>query len=332
MTERDDSSDDNRRDDESDATTSDDDRHDDDESDDDRHDDDARDDDYDDRRRASGSDNRRDEKPWHKNPYVLLGGALLIGLAFALLTWRKPMDTAPASAPEPHASAVPMAAKAGVENVIQGTVLESLQVSRYTYLHLATPNAGEVWAAVPATQVGTGSEVRIRNPQRMEKFTSHTLKRAFEVIYFGVLDGSPGLKSPHGHGAMVGSSTSPHGSPAPSVALPSEPITKASGPNGRTVQQVHAQKKALAGKVVRVRGVVVRATINVMGKTWVHLQDGSGSASDQSNDLTVTMQSQPIVGQVIEVEGKLGTDRDFGSGYSYSVLLEDARLIQEGAE
>ncbi len=317
MTERDDESDDDRRDDES--------------------DDDRLDAKGDDRRRdARGADDRRNETPWHKNPYVLLGGALLIGIAFALLTWRKPMDTAPAPAPEQAASARPMAATTGMANVIQGKVLESLQVSRYTYLRIATQNAGEVWAAVPAAQVATGTEVRINNPQRMEKFTSHTLKRAFEVIYFGVLDGAPGgaqgMQSPHGHGAMAGSSGSPHGSPAPSVALPSEPVTRASGPDGRAIHQVHAQKTTLSGKTVRVRGVVVRATANVMGKTWVHLRDGSGSASDGTNDLTVTMQSQPTVGEVIEVEGKLGVDRDFGSGYSYSVLLEDARLIQEGTK
>ena len=131
---------------------------------------------------------------------------------------------------------------------------------------------------------------------------------------------------------MPGSSGSPHAGPAPSVDLPTEPITKASGPAGRTIEQVHTQKKTLSGKTVRVRGVVVRATANVMGKTWVHLRDGSGSAADKSNDLTVTMQSQPTVGQVVEVEGKLGADRDFGSGYSYSVLLEEARLIQEGTK
>lgn len=291
----------------------------------------------DDARRSDAQDEaRRAEKPWHKNPYVLLGGALLIGIAFALVTWRKPMDQAPAPGPEQLGSADPSGGTARVENLIQGTVQEAIPVSRYTYLRIATENAGEVWAAVPATQVAPGTEVRIRDPQRMEKFTSHTLKRAFEVIYFGVLDGAPGgaqgMRSPHGHGAMVASSANPHGTPVPGVELPKEPITKASGPNGYTVQQLHAQGKALSGKTVRVRGVAVRVTANVMGKTWVHLKDGSGSAGDHTDDLTVTMQSQPTVGQVIEVEGKPSVDRDFGAGYSYDVLLEDARLIPPGAK
>jgi hypothetical protein len=217
-----------------------------------------------------------------------------------------------------------------------GRVLESIQVSRYTYLRIATRDAGEIWAAVPRGQVETGSEVRIRNPQRMEKFTSHSLQRAFAVIYFGVLDGMPsssqGMISPHGLGGMPGSSTNPHGQPTPSATLPSEPIAKASGEHGRTVEQVHAQGKTLSGKRVRARGVVVRVTANVMGKTWVHLQDGSGNAAARTHDLAVTMQSQPTVGQVVEVEGQLGVNRDFGSGYRYSVLLEDARLIPEGAK
>ena len=79
-------------------------------------------------------------------------------------------------------------------------------------------------------------------------------------------------------------------------------------------------------KPVVVRGQIVKYTPNVMGKNWIHLQDGSGNPADRSNDLAVTTSGQAKIGDVLTLKGVVRTDKDFGAGYVYKVLIEDATL------
>ena len=75
-----------------------------------------------------------------------------------------------------------------------------------------------------------------------------------------------------------------------------------------------------------VRGQVVKVNFGIMGKNWVHLQDGSGSAADGSNDILVTTQDRVAVGDVVNARGKVRTDLNLGAGYAYAVLIEDATV------
>jgi hypothetical protein len=63
-----------------------------------------------------------------------------------------------------------------------------------------------------------------------------------------------------------------------------------------------------------------------MGKNWIHLRDGSGSAADSSNDVLVTTDASAKIGDVVTVSGVVHTNKDFGAGYSYKVLIEEATL------
>jgi len=84
----------------------------------------------------------------------------------------------------------------------------------------------------------------------------------------------------------------------------------------------------LKDKTVLIRGKVVKYSPGIMGKNWIHLRDGSGSAADNTNDLLVTTTDPTKVGDVVMVKGVVHTDRDFGSGYAYKVLVEEAKLQQ----
>jgi hypothetical protein len=111
---------------------------------------------------------------------------------------------------------------------------------------------------------------------------------------------------------------------APEVAVVKVP--KASGPDARTVAEVFAQKAQLKNKTVVVRGTVVKVTSNVMGKNWLHLRDGSGSAADATNDLLVTTRQIAKAGDVVTAKGVAHTDVDLGMGYTYKILIEEATL------
>ena len=103
-------------------------------------------------------------------------------------------------------------------------------------------------------------------------------------------------------------------------------VSKASGPNARTVAEIITKRIELKDKTVLVRGKVVKFTPEVLGKNWIHLRDGSGSAADNTHDVLVTTKDQARIGDVVVAKGVVHTDRDFGSGYSYKVLVEEVTL------
>jgi DNA/RNA endonuclease YhcR with UshA esterase domain len=177
---------------------------------------------------------------------------------------------------------------------LKGEVLEARNVDAYTYLRLKTAS-GETWAAVPTATVKKGAQVTIDNTMVMENFESKTLKRKFDRIVFGKL-ADPNAKPA---AAPMGA---PHGAPA-AAAAPVAKVAKATGPDAKTVAEVVAGKASLKDKPVLVRGQVVKMNAGIMGKNWVHLQDGSGSAGAGTNDILVTTQDMAAVGDIVTVKG-----------------------------
>ena len=103
-------------------------------------------------------------------------------------------------------------------------------------------------------------------------------------------------------------------------------IAKADG--GKTVEEVYKEKDALANAKVAVRGKVVKVNPGIMGKNWLHVRDGSGG--EGTNDLTVTTAGAlPDVGEVVVVTGTVVLDQDFGMGYKYPVIVQDAEITIE---
>jgi phosphopantetheine adenylyltransferase len=63
-----------------------------------------------------------------------------------------------------------------------------------------------------------------------------------------------------------------------------------------------------------------------MGKNWIHLQDGSGDPMKNTHDLVVTTSETAAKDAVVVVEGVLSKDKDFGAGYRYQAIIEDAKI------
>ena len=198
---------------------------------------------------------------------------------------------------------------------LTGQVLEAKDVDNYTYLRIKTAK-GETWAAVSRAAIKTGAVVSIENPMVMQNFESKSLKKTFDSIVFGTLAGAGGAPGVgQGHGGLA---------KTPDVAVAK--VAKADGPDARTVAEVNAQRLVLKDKPVAIRGTVVKFTGGVMGKNWIHLRDGSGSAADNSNDVLVTSKENAKVGDVVVARGVVRTDVDLGAGYAYKVLVEDVAL------
>jgi hypothetical protein len=211
-------------------------------------------------------------------------------------------------------------APAPAPGTLKGTVLEVQDVESYSYLRLKTKD-GETWAAVARTPLKKGAQVTIENPTVMTNFESKTLKRTFPSIVFGNLAGAAGMPSADMSKAHGGMATKP-------AEIGDVNVPKATGADARTVAEVVTGGAALKDKPVAIRGKVVKYNPGIMGKNWVHLRDGSGSEKDGSNDLLVTTLDATQVGAVVLVKGTVRTDKDFGAGYAYKVIVEDAKLQQ----
>jgi hypothetical protein len=208
------------------------------------------------------------------------------------------------------------AGTAATAAVLTGEVLEVKDVDSYTYLRLKTKD-GETWAAVSTAAVKVGAKVTINNPMVMQNFESKTLKKTFSSIVFGTLGGT-GKASVDAHASMAKAAPAPDAAPIK--------VAKASGANARTVAEVVTKSGELKDKTVVVSGKVVKYNPAIMGKNWIHLRDGSGDAAKETNDILVTTAAQAKVGDVVTVSGVVRTNKDFGSGYTYKVLIEDATL------
>jgi hypothetical protein len=215
---------------------------------------------------------------------------------------------------------LPVAWAAGPAGVapLQGKVLETMDAGPYTYLRLQTGN-GETWAAVPKAAVQKGQQVTIQGPMTMTQFESRTLNRTFDTIVFGSLAGA---------GAAVSEQEllAAHAGAAKGGEVEVGQVLKATGPQGRTVAEVIGQRAQLAGKTVAVRGKVVKFSPGIMDRNWLHVRDGSGSTASKNDDLLVTTQQTVAVGDLVLVRGTVRTDQDFGAGYTYDVLVENATL------
>ena len=108
-------------------------------------------------------------------------------------------------------------------------------------------------------------------------------------------------------------------------AAEKDSIKKAKG--GYTVEELFSKQKELSGAKINVRGKGVKFSSGIMGKNWIHLQDGTGSAG--TNDITVTTNQTAQVGKIVLINGTLTTNKDFGFGYKYDVIIEEASINAE---
>jgi hypothetical protein len=92
-----------------------------------------------------------------------------------------------------------------------------------------------------------------------------------------------------------------------------------------TISKLLSDKQSFSGKVIKVKGIVTKYNPQILGKNWVHIQDGSEFQG--GFDLTVTTDKIVSLGDTVTFEGKMILDKDFGYGYFYPVLMENGKPI-----
>ncbi|HSN51497.1 MAG TPA: hypothetical protein VLS87_03125 [Woeseiaceae bacterium] len=217
--------------------------------------------------------------------------------------------------------------------MVRGTVLETMDSGGYTYAFLET-GQDQRWVAALQTPVAVGDVVQVDAGMIMTDFTSNTLGRSFDVVYFvsglqNLTSGSP--PPPQAAAGMPAAGGMPAGHP--DISGGGSAATAAAGVEafeaGKDIAYVYANKDELAGSEITLRGKVVKYNPGILGWNFIHIQDGSGDAAAGTNDLIVTTKAATAVGDTVVLTGNIVLDKDFGAGYSYPVLLEDASISTE---
>lgn len=252
---------------------------------------------------------------------ILSAGCLVLALTSASCGDHTTAQSQKQALPPGHPPTTAAPASAGPG--FSGKVTETMDAAGYTYVRIDTGKE-KIWAAGPKTAIKVGDSVSITDGMPMKDYHSKTLNRDFDVVYFvgslqtGGAAGAAAGELPPGHPPIGGGSIS-----KPTVDL--KGVTKAQG--GKSIQEVYADQKSLSGKEVKVRGKVVKYNSMILGKNWLHIQDGTGEPG--SNDLTVTTTTPAKVGDTVLVTGAVTLNKDFGSGYKFGVMLDDAKVKVE---
>jgi hypothetical protein len=211
------------------------------------------------------------------------------------------------------------------------TVKEVLQTSKYTYL-LVVENSDETWLALPKMEASAGETYYYRNGFKMTDFESKELSRKFAIVYFlESISKTPdivareAMPNPHVFIPQTMDSAS-NASYTAKVVVEKENVTVQPAEEGITIAELLENKQKYVGKTIRIKGKVTKFNSKIMKRNWIHIQDGTEYSG--KFDLTATTDIEATVGETLTLEGTITLDKDFGYGYSYEVLMEDAKPIK----
>ncbi len=199
-------------------------------------------------------------------------------------------------------------------SIRKAVVQEVVQATSYTYLKVKEADS-EFWIAITKREIEAGETISFAGGLEMNNFQSKDLQRTFETIYF--VDKIVGGESSASQQSMSMSHQM-----KPELEKKEISIEPAEG--GITIAELFTNRDSYADKTVLIKGQVTKVNRAIMDKNWVHLQDGTGDSG--GFDLTVTTDEEVNVGDIVTFEGKITLNKDFGSGYSYEVLMEQAKL------
>ena len=181
--------------------------------------------------------------------------------------------------------------------IYYGTILEIKDVMEYKYLKV-NENGKEIWVAILNVPVSVGDKIGYDKEIMMRDFKSKSLNQTFKEIYFSsdvYLSKDTKLLKP-----FVKKET-------------------------YTIEEIHMWRKNLEGQVISVEATVHKVLHEIMELDWVHLNDGTGNTQDHTDDLIFTATNTTLKrGDKVIATGKVTVDKDFGFGYFYRVIIQDA--------
>lgn len=192
-------------------------------------------------------------------------------------------------------------------DIHEGVIKDVIHGGGYTYLEIEDAKKS-YWIAVEGVEIPKGLEVRFEEEMRAKNFQSKALNRTFDELIFASNLQHRTNVSEKGNLALI------------TDVVERSPYQKEGSMN---VKEVLQKRPTLNGKTIAIRGKVVKASQNIMGRNWVHIQDGTGEGSEVGR-IVFTSKELPKVGDIVTASGVVAIDKDFGSGYIYKIIVENA--------
>ena len=190
-------------------------------------------------------------------------------------------------------------------------VEEVLNTEKYSYLNV-TENGEKFWIAIPRMEVEIGGTYHYTDALLKHNFESKEYNRVFETIYL--------VSDIHSHSAESGGSTAHGAGDSGNQSQDAVNVEPAKG--SLQLAELISNKEKYKDKTVQVTGKCVKVNPMIMGRNWVHIQDGSGDGLD----LTITTSENVQLNEIVTFEGVIALNKDFGAGYKYDVIMEQAKL------
>ncbi len=199
---------------------------------------------------------------------------------------------------------------------------EVLQTTQYTYIRVKE-GSEEKWIAVAKMEAVKGTKYYFVGGLLMTDFPSKELNRTFkEILFVDKISLEPmSAEDP----MQANAQSNAMASKGSAIDLEKKKISMKHSKDDITIAKLLENKKEYNGKVIRVKGEVIKYSPGILKMNWIHLQDGTDFGG--KFDLTITTSQEVKVGDNVTLEGIISLDKDFGFGYFYEVIMEDARLV-----
>lgn len=193
-------------------------------------------------------------------------------------------------------------------DIYEGVVVDSLDGGGYTYLQIEDAKK-KYWIAVEGLKIDKGTEVRFTEELKAKNFESKSLNRVFDEITFA--------------------SNLQYRTKAPetaNLALITELVKVSPYKQKDTISVAEAlsERPKLNGKTIKIRGKVVKVSKGIMERNWIHIQDGTGEGDEVGRIVFTAKEDTVKVGDIVTAQGVVSIDKNFGSGYVYKIIVENA--------
>lgn len=195
-------------------------------------------------------------------------------------------------------------------------VKEVLQTGSYTFLFV-NENDQEYWMAVSKINAEIEDDFYYEDALVMKDFESKELNKVFNrILFVDYLSRVPtNTKSE--------TKSSLNHVKANDQEL-TQDIKVERAPGGITIAELYKNRNDYADKKVIIRGQVVKINNGIMNRNWIHLKDGTSDSG--KSDLTFTTKEEVNIGDIIIFEGTVALNKEYGAGYIYPLIVENASL------
>jgi hypothetical protein len=203
------------------------------------------------------------------------------------------------------------------QKVHKVVVKEVIHAAGYTYLNVSEKRKS-TWLAVPGMDVSKGDKLTYSGGMIMNDFHSRELNRTFPSVLFLENVTNESKKSEEKDIKLEGKMGE--------VKREKINVAIKLKEGCITIAKLYESKADFSEKTIKVRGIITKINSAIMGKNWIHIQDGT--EYNGAFDLTITTDSNLQISDTVTFEGKISVKKDFGYGYSYEVIMEDGKPIR----